>query len=1061
MDIRDSSGMRTTYDLERKYIKQLLGVQEAVKVNRDDIYKSNTTLEEFTASTLASLENMQDQIDGNITTYFHSGVPTLSNYPADEWNPTEYSNHIGDLYYDSATGYAYRFSLENDTYKWLKLSDSDVTEALAIANAAQDTADSKRRVFVVEPYPPYDVGDIWFNNQELYRCKTSREEGTFQSSDWMIATKYTDDTAANNALAELNAYKTLVQSTYVTNSTFETTTNSISGRVTQTELKVDSKAQVFRSTPTVPYYENDVYITNGNVYVCTNERLEGTYDASDWTIQIDTGNLVTGTEFNQTIDAIDFRVNYIGGRNLTPSTTKWNTNSTDDGGETNMEIVEDGNVPSGYASKFLISPSVNIEGLSIQNGTPTPTNPIDIIPKTGNSSINIASSKNIVDYTAFPFARKVAYSNGNLVGWDNYSGTQFYLPVEENTTYTFSNDLNKQLHYGLVYYDENKTVLSYVNGFTSTFTTPSSCKYIRFAIEANPPAWIQIEKGSTATSYEPYSSKSYNFDLGDIELCSINNYNLFNKDVVELDKRLDQQGRPYNDSGYYYSSFIKVNPNTNYIKSSPTADAYHRVCFYSSDNEANFISKSEANAFTTPNNCSYIRICGKQHELNATQVELGNVLHSYVPYGVPIPVIYDKIYNDGDNWYIEKNIKKVVLDGSETGWVGNSPATGIMRYYRNFDDIYTFTDQVRHINTTMSDRFIPVATNYVGGMFHYQNQLFFMVNSSDIANVDDWKTWLGNNKLTLYYRLATPTTTQITDTNLISQLNSIRGRYFDFNYMLGGDLSKLSSGGTYTLSCYVKADSNSTLTMSKFADGQTVVSKSTDTITNSWQRKYITFRWTDTSKMTMAWETDSTSANNYYISSIKLEAGDTTTAWSPAPEDTLGKIDEIDTTLSDTSTAITDLSNDVDSRLDDQYQTITGMLDDYATTDITNTLDERLSDAESQTSTNASNIADIQTNGVSQVVTTAGYRFDATGLHITRTGAKTSSLYDETGITITDQTSAVASELFFAGFDNNLNESIVRSKNITVDKYLVIGNHLRIENYTETGENPGTGFFYI
>ncbi len=1053
MDIRDSSGMRTTYDLERKYIKQLLGVQEAVKVNRDDIYKTNTTLEDFTASTLSTLENMQDQIDGNITTYFHSGVPTLNNYPANEWNPSEYNNHIGDLYYDSATGYAYRFSLENDTYKWLKLSDSDVTEALAIANAAQDTADSKRRVFVVEPYPPYDVGDIWFNNQELYRCKTSREEGTFQSSDWMIATKYTDDTAANNAMAELNAYKTLVQSTYVTNSTFETTTNSISGRVTQTELKVDSKAQVFRSTPTVPYYENDVYITNGNVYLCTNEKTEGSYDASDWTIQVDTGSLVTGTEFNQTVNQIEFKVNYIGGRNLTPNTTQWHTHSTEDGGEENIDIIQDSSVPSGYASKFLMSPDASINGESIQD---TP---------------------NLFDKTTITENMRLDTS-GNYYT-DTNCDCSDYIEVVGNSTYT--KNIPASAYECICFYDSDKTFISR-NITNVTFTTPVNAKYIRITCyktnletlklikTAMPSSPIPIETITGNTSIEIPSGKNF-WRFVDKNYFQYGNaaYRIVDQNTLIVNSTSSGTYRNVKfmfnipDGTYTFSVGSITNTNTSFtnnrIEVSYMTNGTRTILGnFNSSTPQTFTIENQASRqyvlefWATLNNSinntatfSNVQIEKgssktdfESYKSKKYNIDFGNYELSYIQ-----GVAADNLYNNGENWYIQKNVGKTVLNGSENWTTRGGGATyayvladffdapqmnGLSDYWYFYPKGATNSQTIECLASANTD-----------------NRLSLFTYNSNLNTVDNLKTWLSENKPTVYYQLVTPTTTQITDTNLINQLNSIRGRYFDFNYMLGGDLSKLSSGGKYTLSCYVKADEPTTLIMDKLADNQTIISKSSDEVTTSWTRKYITFNWTDSDYMTMGWYTDSDLATNYYVSSIKLEAGDTATAWSPAPEDTLNRLNEID----------------VDGAIQTEHQIITGMLDNYATTEVTDSLDERVGAAETENETNKNNIADIRENGVSKVVTTAGYVFDATGLHITRTGAKTSSLYDETGITITDQTSAVASELFFAGFDNNLNESIVRSKNITVDKYLVIGNHLRIENYQESGENAGTGFFYI
>ena len=196
---QDRNGVRTAQDLERKYnLADLVGIKKAVKQSEEGINKTNAELENFMTSTLGTIENLQNQIDGNITTYFYSGVPTITNMPASEWvTDEEKNNHLGDLYYDQDTGYAYRFALCDGVYKWIEVLDSDVTEALALANAAQDTADSKRRVFVATPYPPYDNGDLWFNNQEIYICQISKAESeTYADNDFIIATKYTDDTLA-------------------------------------------------------------------------------------------------------------------------------------------------------------------------------------------------------------------------------------------------------------------------------------------------------------------------------------------------------------------------------------------------------------------------------------------------------------------------------------------------------------------------------------------------------------------------------------------------------------------------------------------------------------------------------------------------------------------------------------------------------------------------------------------------------------------------------------------------------------------------------------------------
>ena len=200
IDKRDINKLRTPEDLERKYnLNDILTLKENYELQKNGLNKVENELNGFVITTGKNLKELQDQVDGNITTWFYSGVPTDVNEPASTWTTdTEKNNHLGDLYYDKDTGYAYRYSLDNETYSWIKITDNDVTQALAIANSAKDTADSKRRVFVVQPTTPYDVGDLWIKDEELYRCQTTKASSeTFEENDWIIATKYTDDTKAN------------------------------------------------------------------------------------------------------------------------------------------------------------------------------------------------------------------------------------------------------------------------------------------------------------------------------------------------------------------------------------------------------------------------------------------------------------------------------------------------------------------------------------------------------------------------------------------------------------------------------------------------------------------------------------------------------------------------------------------------------------------------------------------------------------------------------------------------------------------------------------------------
>lgn len=161
--------------------------------------KAETEVNNFISNTYTTdINNLQSQIDGQIETFFYDYEPTLQNIPASEWTTNEErKKHEGDLFYWKSRGYAYRFMQDGATWKWQLVQDTDITLALAAAEKAQDTADHKRRVFVVQPEPPYDIGDLWTqgSNGDLMRCKVARASGSYSASDWEKASKYTDDSS--------------------------------------------------------------------------------------------------------------------------------------------------------------------------------------------------------------------------------------------------------------------------------------------------------------------------------------------------------------------------------------------------------------------------------------------------------------------------------------------------------------------------------------------------------------------------------------------------------------------------------------------------------------------------------------------------------------------------------------------------------------------------------------------------------------------------------------------------------------------------------------------------
>jgi len=204
---------------------------------------------------LSDIDELQRQIDGAIETWFYDYMPvekTQSGAPANRiplttitidgqtvpcepyysWYTadhagtaqevrTERAKHLGDMFYDNSTGYAFRFSLNENTnaFEWVEITDSAVIEALRKAAEAYNLADTKNKIFTTAentlPPVPYKTGDLWVNatgtftytedgqlksvtySNDILKCVQSRDEnasGSRSITDWVLASKYTDDT---------------------------------------------------------------------------------------------------------------------------------------------------------------------------------------------------------------------------------------------------------------------------------------------------------------------------------------------------------------------------------------------------------------------------------------------------------------------------------------------------------------------------------------------------------------------------------------------------------------------------------------------------------------------------------------------------------------------------------------------------------------------------------------------------------------------------------------------------------------------------------------------------
>ena len=269
------------------------------------------------------IAQMQAELDGHIMTWYYDHAPSLTNIPAKDWTTNvEKDSHLGDLFYHQTTGKAYRFMKQGSTYKWELIKDTEVTKALKDAQDAIDLADSKRRVFVTTPKAPYDIGDLWIKSDgELMRARTAKvKDGVFSEVDWIVATKYTDDTKANAVANQLNDFKNLVNTEFEdlngALAAFRTTVEGVfkDGIVEEYELKIlqtqqmsldrekadiDALYNQLLGRPNLTSLESSTLVNKYNSFNSTHNTLKTTIT------NVIADGKITEKEYNDTINALN------------------------------------------------------------------------------------------------------------------------------------------------------------------------------------------------------------------------------------------------------------------------------------------------------------------------------------------------------------------------------------------------------------------------------------------------------------------------------------------------------------------------------------------------------------------------------------------------------------------------------------------------------------------------------------------------------------------------------------------------------------------------------------
>ena len=192
---------------------------------------------------------------------------------------------------------------------------------------------------------------------------------------------------------------------------------------------------------------------------------------------------------------------------------------------------------------------LQLKGNATQNGTPTPDAPIAVQTTTGENAVKI-TGKNLFDINTLA-ATSITVQNGVASGTATAFNSAFggrrevpvYLPKNEQlsitaTAYTDGNYAttgNSGLIIRFLYEDGTNSSITWLNTDTSpvtkTLTTTADKTLSKLVItysQVPSNIWhlsnIQLELGSTATTYEPYQEQEYTINLGDIELAKIGNY---------------------------------------------------------------------------------------------------------------------------------------------------------------------------------------------------------------------------------------------------------------------------------------------------------------------------------------------------------------------------------------------------------------------------------------------------------------------------------------------------------------------------------------------------------
>lgn len=472
-----------------------------------------------------------------------------------------------------------------------------------------------------------------------------------------------------------------------------------------------------------------------------------------------------------------------------------NSNTTITRSATSTTTTDEGGT---FSSKVYPLP-IDLKGNTTQSSTPTPTSPIPVNVVSGDNEINICG-KNLFDKDNIVSGYRLDGS-GNPSSPASNEFTSGFILVESGATYIRS--------YGSIsaytrtcFYDRDKSFVS-KNDDSQSFTIPSNVKYIRFSEFLTRLDTMQLEKGSSATTYEPYQGANYQVNLGVENLIDINSSSFSTQTIngVTITNNADGSftlnGTSTGAVSLRVSSIVNnlvVGTYTYSPNNSGTLTGGNAISIIYGKNANSSPVSLLSSGNTTPSTFTttakydesylYLYVADGRtftDYIFKPQLERGTKANTFQPYGTtPIELnkigdYQDYIYKNGSKWYLHKEIGKVILNGSEDIAREQIANNHYKFYIQNISNVdYGDTNYIPKI---MSDKLVAVSrsTLYINtqGITSANNNLQIYTDDTKDMVISEFRTWLESNNIIAYYGITTPTNTEITDATLISQLNAL------------------------------------------------------------------------------------------------------------------------------------------------------------------------------------------------------------------------------------------------------------------------------------------------